>query len=365
MRPVVLVREVVLSALASRVPTTMLLLIVGAMVTATLTTVGRTAAAEEAINDRLNAAGSRLLTITDSRGKDLLGAEIIEQTDGISTVERAVGIDLPLDVVNGAVGAGGEPVPAWGVIGELAHVAELTGGRWPREGEALVSATAMRRLGLEAPFGWVRSSAPGDFAEFAIVGSFKARAPFEDQDSGILFRTGNGPADTLSVVLTDATTVASTQPQVVSLIAPEAVDDLVVESPLGLAQLQSQVREDFGSFGRGLLIGVLGGGGLLVAIVVLSDVLIRRTDLGRRRALGASRGTVVVLVVGRTLIPAILGAVAGTTVGLTLVGRMGISIPWTFTLGTVVLAVLTAGLSAVPPAAFAATRDPVRVLRTP
>lgn len=49
MRPVVLVREVVLSALASRVPTTMLLLIVGAMVTATLTTVGRTAAAEEAL----------------------------------------------------------------------------------------------------------------------------------------------------------------------------------------------------------------------------------------------------------------------------------------------------------------------------
>lgn len=365
MRSTVLLREITLSTLAARVPTGLVLVIVAAMVAATLATVGRTAAAEEAINSRINAAGSRLLEIHDTGRKDLIGAEIVAQADGFTTVERAVGVDLPVDVVNGVVGAGGNPVPAWGVAGRLAHVAELSAGRWPQEGEALVSTAAMRRLGWDEPFGWVRSTALGDFAEFAVVGSFTAREPFDAQASGILIQLGDTPTPQLSVVLADAAAAAATQPQVIGLIAPKSTDDLRVQSPVGLAELQAQVREDFGSFGRGLLVGVLGGGGALVAIVVLSDVLIRRADLGRRRALGASRGTVVALVLGRTLVPALFGCLLGALTGLVVVGRMGIAIPWTFTAGTVVLALLAAAASAVPPAAFAATRDPVRVLRTP
>lgn len=49
------------------------------------------------------------------------------------------------------------------------------------------------------------------------------------------------------------------------------------------------------------LLGVLGAGALLVAIVVLADVFVRRKDLGRRRALG----TIVALVIARTLLPAV------------------------------------------------------------
>ena len=52
---------------------------------------------------------------------------------------------------------------------------------------------------------------------------------------------------------------------------------------------------------------------------MLADVLVRRKDLGRRRALGATRGAIISLVTLRTLGPAL----------------------------------------------YAATRDPVRVLRTP
>ena len=119
------------------------------------------------------------------------------------------------------------------------------------------------------------------------------------------------------------------------------------------------------TFGRTLLLGVLGGGALLVAIVTLADVLVRRKDLGRRRALGATRGAILFLVVLRTLAPALLGAALGVAAGLYATSRLGAMPPWPFTLGTATLALLAASVAAIPPALYAATRDPVRVLRTP
>ena len=138
-----------------------------------------------------------------------------------------------------------------------------------------------------------------------------------------------------------------------------------IQSPVALAELQAEVAADLGTFGRTLLLGVLGAGALLVAIVVLADVLVRRKDLGRRRALGATRGTIVAMVIARTLLPALLGAAIGVGAGLWLAERFNATPPWEFTGGTATLAVLAAIASAILPVLYAATRDPVRVLRTP
>jgi putative ABC transport system permease protein len=99
--------------------------------------------------------------------------------------------------------------------------------------------------------------------------------------------------------------------------------------------------------------------------VVLADVLVRSKDLGRRRALGATRGTIISLVTLRTLGPALLGAALGTGLGIYLTHRLDATPPWQFTTGTATLALLAALAAAIPPALYAATRDPVRVLRTP
>lgn len=366
----VILREAWSSAWSALVPTVLITILVGVMCAATLATVGRSAAAEEQVAQRLDSAGSRYLAVADARDAGLLSPGVLAQTQALSTVERAVGTQLPSDVVNAALGAGGQRAPAWPVTGDLADVVDLTAGRWPGPGEALVAEQAQTTLGLEDPVGAVQgalATGPGpDTLQYAIVGSFTPREPFGNYAGGVLIRAEPGAtSDTLHVVLADSDDAAATQTAVISLVAPPEPQSIQVTSPVSLAQIQAEVTGDLTTYGRTLLLGLLAAGAALVAVVVLADVLVRRKDLGRRRALGATRTTVVLIVTLRTLIPATLGAALGTATGIWAADRVIAAPPWTFSAAVAVLAVIAALASTLPPALYAATRDPVRVLRTP
>ncbi|WP_141784003.1 ABC transporter permease [Ornithinicoccus hortensis] len=365
MRPWAVVREGLATAWANKVPSVLVMLLVAVMCGTTLATVGRTAAAEEQVADRLDAAGSRVLVVNDAQGQDLIPRAVVDQAAGLSVAERAVGVVIPVDVTNSVVGAGGTRVPAWAVVGDLADVASLERGRWPGPGEALVSAQGQLALRMDDPVGSVTLASTTEVTDYNVVGSFTPREPFTDYAAGVLIAAPeDAVADSLHVVVTDSQVAATAQRAVLGLIAPPTFEAVTVQSPVSLAQLQEQVAGDLTTFGRALLLGVLGAGALLVAIVVLADVLIRRTDLGRRRALGATRSVIIGLVLGRTLAPALLGAVLGATAGLWIAATYAAPPP-EFTAATATLALLAALASALPPALFAATRDPVRVLRTP
>ncbi|WP_448073662.1 FtsX-like permease family protein [Georgenia yuyongxinii] len=360
MRPLEVLREATRTVLAQRVSALLIALLTAAMCLTTLATVGRTAAAEAQVQARLEGAGSRVLRVTDVSANGLLPDSLIDAVGQLSTVERAVGTSLPEDVVNGAIGDGGVPVPAWEVNGELADIAELRWGRWAAPGEALVAEDAMTTLGFEAPVGYLDTPT----GEVSIVGSYRSRAPFEF-DGGALIPSVRDDARTIHVVATGPDAIASTQRVVLGMVAAPSAADIRVESPETLAILQAQVGADLGGFSRVLLIAVVGIGAALTAVVVLADTLVRRKDLGRRRALGATRTSVVVLVVLRTAIPAIGGAIAGTAAGVALGVRWSASPPWDFVAGTAVLAVFAATSASLVPAIMAATRDAVAVLRTP
>lgn len=351
---------------SSKVPSLLVVLLVLTMCAGTILTVGRTAATETHLQQRLESAGSRLLVVTDTSPEGQhLTPEVINTIDGLSTVERAVGFLNAIDVVNGTIGAGGELVPAWGVNGDITHVAELTGGRLPGPGEALVSDVAMDRLALDEPVGWTRLASQAGLYDLNVVGSFTPRPPFEDYESGILYVPPTvGYSNRLQVILADSHDVEQTQ-SVVLNIADAPIDDLRIESPVSAAELQRQVLGDVSVFGRSLLLGVLGAGAALVAIVTLTDVLVRRADLGRRRALGATRMTIIALVVLRTAYAALVGAVFGVVIGAIVTGRMDALPPVDFMIGVGILSVIAALVSTLPPAVYAAHRDPVGVLRTP
>ncbi|WP_157984028.1 ABC transporter permease [Nesterenkonia muleiensis] len=369
MRPANLLGEAVKTAWVTKVPSALIVLLVLVMCTAALATVGRTAAAEQQLHQRLDSAGARVLTVTEpsSGSHELINPATISQAAGLSSTERALGAVTAIDVLNGAVGDGAHRVPAWGVYGDLEDAVVLDSGRWPEQGEALVSEEGMERLNLDEPAGWVQPSSTNGLDDWAVVGTFTPREPFGDYGVGVVYPLDEDVAavTTLHVVLHDGNQAAAAQSAVLGILDPPASDHLSVQSPLSMAQLQDELAGDFTTFGRTLLLGVLAGGAFLVAIVVLADVLVRRKDLGRRRALGASREVIVGLVVLRTALPATLGATLGIAAGLGIAGAFDALPPWDFTTGTVVLAILVASVSAVIPAVYAATRDPVNVLRTP
>lgn len=285
-----------------------------------------------------------MLVVADTRGGDLIGQAVVDQTRGLSTTERAVGVVVPVDVTNGVVGPGGTRVPAWSIAGDLADVADLTVGRWPGPGEALVSDQGQATLGMDHPVGSVALSSTTEVMDHNVVGSFTPREPFGDYAAGLVIAAPEGTvADSLHVVITDSTAAQAAQSTVLAIVDPPSFDAVTVQSPVGLAELQAEVAGDLTTFGRTLLLGVLGAGALLVAIVVLADVLVRRKDLGRRRALGATRATILSLVIARTLLPALLGAAIGTAAGLWAADRFAATPPLDFTLGTATLA------SAIPP----------------
>lgn len=358
-----LLREAAATVRASRVPSVLVALLVAVMCAATLATVGRTVAAERQVADRMDAAGSKVIVLRDLRGTDLFPPPVVDAAAHLSVTDRAVGLSLPVDVVNGAIGRGSTQAPAWRVIGDLAAVADLGVGRWPGPGEALVSEAARDKLGFAETYGWVTTGTD----QVPVVGTYTVRAPFTDQAAGVLIAAQ--PADravTMHVLASSAALAPVAESTVVGLLGRAVTaQDLAVESPATLAQLQQSVARELGGANRSLVLGVMGAGALLVAIIVLADVLVRRKDLGRRRALGATRATIVALVVARTAIPALLGALAGTGLGLWAATRFNAAPGTAFTTAVAVLAVIAAITSSVLPAAYAAGRDPVEVLRTP
>jgi len=357
------VSEAVRSAYAQRVATVMVVVLTAAMCASTLLTVGRSAAAERQVAATLEDAGSRRLVVTDARSSGFITPSMVDMIAGLATVERAVGISTPTDVTNARIGPGGTKVVERQVIGPMHDAVRLVDGRWPREGEALVSAAVLGRLGMDEPVGAV---ARADGTTFAVVGTFEPRAPFEDLGDGVVVLAAPGEAaHSIDVLIRSSTAATATERAVLATLGRPDRADLNVTSPASLAEVQHAVMGDLSAFGRRLMLLVLGVGGLLVAVVALSDVLLRRRELGRRRALGAPRWVLISLVVGRTAVAAVVGAAGGTGIGVVVTANLGQSVPVTFALGTAILAVVVATVATVPPAVTAANRDPVRVLRTP
>jgi putative ABC transport system permease protein len=240
----------------------------------------------------------------------------------------------------------------------------LTAGRWPGPGEAIVSTSQVGRLGLDGPAGFLAREGES----YPIVGLYSPPGvPFDDFGQGALIDATPGmPGATRLLVLATSSGVAgSVQAQTMGIIDPPDQSNLEVTSPVTLASLQAKLSGGFTSYAGEVfaLILVLGMG--IIAVVVLTDVLMLRSDLGRRRALGATRGTIAVLVTGRTLVPTVVGAMVGS-IAAVVIGRVTGSYPGTgFTLAVGVLCLLAGIVASLPPAVIAMTQDPVKALRTP
>lgn len=348
---------------ASRVSSALLVVVSLAMCLACLLTVGRSAAAASEVAGRMEQAGARRLSVIDTRENGFINTRTLTMVERISTVASATALGMPFDAVNGTIGPGGERVPVWPVVGEASAVGDIVRGRAPRPGEAAVAASALGKLGLAEPVGYL-TSADGLW-QYPVVGAFEPRAPFEDLAVGAIVSAPGTEGRELRIVIDDVASAAPTVSAVLTVLAPSDAQGVQVESPTALAQTARDLGAQMSGFGRTLLLLILGAGGFLVAAVVLADVLVRRRDLGRRRTLGITRADLVALVALRTVITALLGAFLGCAAGWGVNAALGALTPVDFTAGIGMLTAVVALLAALPPAAYACRLDPVAVMRTP
>jgi putative ABC transport system permease protein len=352
-------------ARAQPVASTVTMLIVAAVCGVILSTTGQTIQAENAVLSRIDDAGTRSITVADTEGRAGMDPDSVRRIEGLSGVEWVVGLGPASDVRAAGI-AGGEPVairPIYGTIPSLVAFSD-----WDRvPGTALVGPGAQSILGLRVPAGGVESS---DGSSYAVVGWFDASVPLEHLNRSLLTAPDPGAVSpvvrTIHVLAQRPDQVAALADAVVAVVGPADPSSLGVQTSESLAQIRAAVAGELGTYGRRLVLMVLGAGLALVVLNMYGAVTTRRRDFGRRRALGAGRGTIIALVTMQTAITGLLGAALGTAIGTAVVWRLTDQPPDpAFAVAVAVLAVIATIAAALPPAVVAAHRDPVKVLRVP
>lgn len=360
--PVHLLREAVSTARSQRVLSAISCLVVAVVVLSVLVTAGQTNASRRGLLATLDQAGTRQVTITDVDGKAKLSPSVVQRITGLSPTRWAFGLGPVLDGRNPL--RGGDESVASRYMTKLPPPSSysIAKGRPAAPGEAMAGKDAALALGLMDGAGALAS----DTYSVPVVATVLFKAPLEFLNDTVVI-LGPDQAPTLIIALADRSDdVDALSKAVEEVLDPVRYESVRVESSSQLASIRAQVSQDSGASSAAIITGALGAGLLLTAATSLGSVTVRRRDYGRRRALGATRSNIVVLVLAQSAVAATVGALIGSIVGLAAVVVIEGTTPDPLLVaGVGVLSINAAMLAAVPSAMLAALRDPVRILRVP
>ena len=151
---------------------------------------------------------------------------------------------------------------------------------------------------------------------------------------------------------------------------PENPEEVDVSRPSDALAARAAADETFTALLLGLGSVALLVGGVGIANVMVISVLERRSEIGLRRALGATRGSVRVQFLLEALLLAGLGGLSGVALGSAVTAAYGSSqgwtvvIPWLGLAGGVAAALAIGALAGVYPAVRAARLAPTEALRS-
>lgn len=357
------VRESFSSARAQRVASIVTIVMTAGMCLAVLLTTGRTVGAEDAVLRSIDSAGTRSIIVRAEAAAGL-DSSVLDRIGHLEGVEWAGAFGPATDVTATAI-AGGTRVPVRTAFG--AHLDSLGIGTSIESGRtAWASELALQELGLVQGAGGVTTET-GD--AFAIVGKLDVPDYLAFLEPAVFVpQTGDEPED-VAIVVVVAERPDLVDPVAAAVLSVLAVDDptaVTVETSAALAQVRAAVQGQLGQFGRALILIILGLTGVLVAAILFGLVMLRRRDYGRRRALGATKGLIVAIVLIQTAIPALVGSCLGTFAALAALAALRDPLPnWDFSLAVALMATGVAVVAAGLPAVIAAQRDPLRELRVP
>lgn len=368
-----LLREILLTCRSQSVTSAVVAIIAAVSVGLVLGTAGLAAAAQSKVLSTVDQVGTRTVIIFSKNPEKGLSTQILDSLEGLDIVESALGFSETADVTNLSF-RGGKRVALRLIYGEFArelmtqaHATGLDvhGANSGRSLIAFATEDAFEPLALPPEGGGVRVVNEG--IDVSVIGSAQLPNHLTDLSPTLL-----APAESvegLSVIYLAAHTPEQV-PLLTLLVRGElrelSSEDYVVETSQAYANLRSAIDGELTASTHTLIVSVLGAASGATMLVVWAVVLLRRKDLGRRRALGASRMMILALMMGQVAVLTLSGALLGAGIGY-----LGMYLltqptpPLMFTTAVVVAVVSASTLLSIMPALWAANRDPLSELRVP
>jgi putative ABC transport system permease protein len=358
-------REAVASAWSQPIASILSIVIVAGMCAAVLLTTGRTVGAEESVLGSFDSAGTRSIVVRADAdaGLDTSVLGRLAHIEGIDWVGAFGAAD---DATNAAI-PGGTRVPlrlGWGDDFERLGIPNV---RAVPDRSAWASAAALSALGAPAGVGGIVSE---DGDGFAIAGEIPVPDYLNFLEPMVIAPQNSGSQTevvTVLVVIADRPDlVAPVSESVRSLLSVEDPKKATMTTSESLASLRAMVQGQLGAYGRSLVIAIFALTAALVAAILYSLVMMRRKDFGRRRALGATRGLIVRLLLTQMAALSAVGVIVGCGASAITLQLTGDPLPsFQFFVAIAVLAIAVGVVAALLPAVAASRRDPLRELRVP
>nr|WP_213005230.1 ABC transporter permease [Actinoplanes toevensis] len=351
--------------------------------------VGISASSTHELDRRLSAFGTNLLTVAPGesvggRSAHLPGTALgmIAAMPGVETVS-AVGRTgarvyrndhLPAEQTGGiTVFAARVDLPAVAGI-------RLTSGAWLTEATASFPAVVLGRAAAEHLA--VFRTGPDELVWlggrwFTVVGVLAANDLITDLDYGAFVGWPEASAELAfdgrpTTIYTRARedAVTTVQPLLGATANPEDPGEVDVSRPSDILAARQETSQTLGALLLGLGVVALLVGGIGVANTMVISVLERRSEIGLRRALGATRGQIRTQFLSEALLLSLLGGAGGVVLGIGVTAVFATVQSWTTVVppwamaGGIGATLVIGGISGFYPAVRAARMSPTEALAT-
>jgi putative ABC transport system permease protein len=240
---------------------------------------------------------------------------------------------------------------------------------------AVLGAAAASRLGFDRIYRGTRIWL--DHQWFYVVGILEPATLASEIDSSVLVGfpaaeryLGFDGHPTTVYVRSETSQVEAVQSVLAATANPEAPNEVNVSQPSAAltarAKAQSALNGLFLGLGAvSLLVGAVGVGNIM-----LIGVLERRSEIGLRRALGATKGQIRTQFLAEAILLALLGGAAGVSAGALATAAYAITKGWATTIptlawaGGLAAAIAIGAIAGLLPAIRAARLSPTEALRT-